>query len=236
MSIPTKITPCPIVDTIVEIRFSTSLPPDAVFGILYNSLKDDFSKVEKFPILGIPEEIRMKDPNLRFKPHYKIYNEKLIIQIGPDIISFGQHLPYQGWEEFSKGIYDVLFKIMNTNIISKIERLGFRYVNFFPNKSIEDLNINLAVNNININSGNTVLRTDFIKEDLISVLQVNNNARINNGNDVGLVIDIDISTTANLDNFFVNKQNIIEKCHDFEKEIFFSLLKTLFLQQLNPIY
>ena len=61
MKIPKKITSCPLVETIVELRFESSLPPDAIFGVIYQKLKSDYPKVDKLPILQIPEEIRFKD-------------------------------------------------------------------------------------------------------------------------------------------------------------------------------
>jgi uncharacterized protein (TIGR04255 family) len=35
---PIKITPCPIVEAIIEIRFTTMLPSEAIFGIIYNAV------------------------------------------------------------------------------------------------------------------------------------------------------------------------------------------------------
>jgi len=64
MSIPKKITPCPIIDSTIELRFQTSVEPGAVFGIVYNAFKKEYPNVEKMPILNVPEQIRLVDPNL----------------------------------------------------------------------------------------------------------------------------------------------------------------------------
>jgi len=72
MKLPLKISPCPIVEALLEIRFTTVIHPDAVFGLFYNALKSDFPKVDNLPILQIPDALRATDPNLKYKPLYKI--------------------------------------------------------------------------------------------------------------------------------------------------------------------
>lgn len=79
MRLPLKIDPCPIIDALVEIRFSTTIHPNAVFGLLYNALQTDFSKVENLPILQWPEAVRSSDPSLQFKPHYKISSKEFVV-------------------------------------------------------------------------------------------------------------------------------------------------------------
>jgi uncharacterized protein (TIGR04255 family) len=69
MKLPKKISPCPIVEAIIEIRFDASLPGDAIFGIIYNMLKDEYTNLEKLPILELPDAIRTTDPNLMYSPH-----------------------------------------------------------------------------------------------------------------------------------------------------------------------
>ncbi|MCE2887858.1 MAG: TIGR04255 family protein, partial [Pseudanabaena sp.] len=74
-SIPKKITPCPILQAVVELRFETVLPSDAVFGILYSLLSSQYNTFEKLPILQIPEILRSQDPNLRYQPAYKLIDD-----------------------------------------------------------------------------------------------------------------------------------------------------------------
>ncbi len=77
MTLPIKIDPCLIIDALVEIRFSTKIHPNAVFGLLCNALQTDFEKVENLPILQLPDSVRSSDPNLQFKPHYRITSKDL---------------------------------------------------------------------------------------------------------------------------------------------------------------
>ena len=84
MKLPKKITPCPIVEAIVEVRFESDIPEDAIFGVIYSKFKEEYSDLEKTALLQLPEQIRSKDPSLKFKPYYKLRNENFILQIGPD--------------------------------------------------------------------------------------------------------------------------------------------------------
>jgi len=42
--LPVSINPCPIAEAIFEVRFETTYPGDAIFGIIYNPFKDEFPK------------------------------------------------------------------------------------------------------------------------------------------------------------------------------------------------
>ena len=80
MSLPIKINPCPIVDCVVELRFKISIEPAAVFGIVYNAFKSDYPTVEKMPVLNLPEEIRLNDPNLIYQPWYRLRNGGFLLR------------------------------------------------------------------------------------------------------------------------------------------------------------
>jgi uncharacterized protein (TIGR04255 family) len=108
MKIPKRINPCPIIEAIVEIRFESGMPPDAVFGVLYNEFKSAYKKVEKLPILQLPEIVRAKDINLRFQPHYKLIQDDFLLQIGPSVLSIVNVNEYVGWNNFSSRIRDIL--------------------------------------------------------------------------------------------------------------------------------
>ena len=56
--LPFSIDPCPILEAIFEIRFESSFPGDAIFGIVYNEFKDEFQEVEQLPVLQLPAAMR----------------------------------------------------------------------------------------------------------------------------------------------------------------------------------
>lgn len=234
MSLPKQISPCPIIDALLEIRFVPNIHQNAVFGLIYNALQEDFPKVDNLPVLQIPEPIRNIDPNLKFKPYYKITNEEYVVQIGPDVLSIASFPKYTGWNKFFTVISEVLNKIEETRVIKNVSRVGIRYINFFDDDIFNKINLNVQLNNSIIDSRSTVVKTEIIQMEYISTLQIANS--VINDERVGSIIDIDTSINNQLDDFFRNKEYIINKGHEFEKELFFSLLKDDFLESLNPEY
>jgi len=235
MKLPKTITPCPIKDALLEIRFSTKMHPNAVFGLIYNALQHDFqNKVESLPILQLPDALRAADPNFKYKPHYKISNNTNVVQIGPEVLSISSYPKYLGWETFSKKIISIIEKVEKIKIIDNVNRLGIRYVNFFETDIFNNINLKICIQDKNINYKNTVIRTEIGLGDFKSTLQIANNAY--NLTTAGSVIDIDTFKEGRLEDFFAQKEKIINAGHTEEKKLFFSLLKKDFLTSLNPEY
>ena len=234
MNLPKKITPCPIVDSVVEIRFSSKVPASAVFGMVYNVLKKDYPTFENLPILQIPEPIRLSDPNFKYKPLYKLSNRETIIQLGNDVISISQSPIYQGWEKYSTEIFKVFKTINDLGIIEDVIRLGIRYSNFFRLDIFDYINLNINLNNEEFKLKNTLFRSEFIDGSWVNTLQVTNMANFNNIN--GSIVDIDTHTESELGKFFSNMEKLIGEGHESEKNLFFNLLKKDFLKSLNPEY
>lgn len=234
MTLPKAISPCPILDALVEIRFSSKIHPSAVFGMIYNVLQDDFPEVENLPVLQLPEAVRATDPNFKFKPHYRISNSNFVTQVGSDVLTISSFPKYVGWEEFSKQIFSILERIEKIDIIDSVIRMGIRYINFFDKDIFKDIDLKIYIGENDIKYKNTVVRTEIEQESFRSSLQVANNASHNSKS--GSVIDIDTFTESNLNEFFKNKESLISEGHNKEKELFYSLLKDDFIKDLNPSY
>lgn len=234
MILPKNINPCPIVDALLEVRFTSRINENAVFGLIYSVLEIDFPQVETLPILQLPGFVRASDPNMRYKPYYKISNDNYVIQIGPEVISISSFPKYLGWDKFSEIIFDVLNKVESIGIINIIERFGIRYINFFDNNIFDKINLNVEIGTNDIPLKNTIIRTEIEQDEFSSTLQIANNAIINEK--LGSIIDIDTFLTNNLDSFFSRKSDLINSGHIKEKELFYSLLKPEFLNTLKPTY
>lgn len=234
MRLPKKITPCPLVESIFELRFESQIPADAIFGIVYSQFKEDYPKVEPLPIQQLPEQIRTNDPNLMFSPHYKLLGENFLIQVGPKVFSVVHAQEYKGWDFFFAEIKRSVEKFQKTEIASEITRAGLRYINVFKDMDVFSRStINLSIGERNLESCSKSITADISSGSFTNTLRMANNAEINIQGDVfnGSVIDIDT--------YIVNPQEIIneaEKAHIEEKNIFFSLLKDDFISDLNPDY
>ena len=239
--LPLRLEKCPLVDALIEIRFESSIISSAIFGIIYNLIRDEYKGiVTNLPILQVPEQIRKNDPNLKFKPLYRIDAEKYIIQIGDDVLCISSKIPYVGWDEFSFRTIELIKKIAEEGIIDKVLRIGHRYVNFFEGDIMDRLTISKPIID-GYHTNNVLVRTEVRDcDDFIDVIQITNSATYKSPSHTdflsGSLIDIDSSKEYE-DNYFLdNLECAINKVHNCEKIMLFSLLTDDFLDTLNPIY
>jgi uncharacterized protein (TIGR04255 family) len=242
MQIPKKITPCPILEAIVEIRFEPEEPDDAIFGIIYNQFKKSFPEIEKLPILQIPDQFRSKDPNLIYKPHYKLIKENYTVQVGPRIFSLVNVKEYSGWDKFLQEIREVFELLSKLQVIKEIKRLGLRYVNLFDNLNIyEKSNLKLVLKDDALIENPINLTTRIASNEFVNQLVMVNHANVavDKVSYAGSLIDIDTnlepfpeSAKTNFDEFI----DIVKRAHEEEKKLFFSLLEDDYLKTLNPEY
>ncbi len=240
MAAPKKITPCPIIESVVEIRFDSAIPAEAIFGVVYNAFNDIFpNKPINLPILQLPEQIRNSDPNLQYKPHYRLSNDTFLFQIGPKSISLINKNEYVGWNILSPKTKECFQKIKAIQIIKTTKRFGLRYMNFFEDLEIyEKINLDLLLNEKPLESDKIFIKTSLKSGDFTRDLKVSNNAKIErNGNEKkGSIIDIDVYLEENGNTIIDQFDSILENAHTKEKELFFSLLKEDFLKEFNPEY
>lgn len=238
MKIPKKINPCPIIEAIVEIRFNSDMPSDAIFGVIYSEFKNEYPKFENLPILQLPETVRMKDLNLKFQPHYKLIHDNYILQIGPNVISVVNTNDYVGWDNFATKIKETIQRVHKLGVIKKFIRLGIRYINFFELDIYENINLKILLSNNPFNSEQLTFRSTIKSGNFLINLQILNNGNISVKKvaKVGSIIDIDTYIQSESTINFENIAELLEEGHNEEKQLFFNLLKNDFLKNLYPEY
>lgn len=240
--IPYKIKKCPIEEAIMEIRFSSNFPSEAVFGVFYPIINSLFKDAEliQLPILQLPEAVRVKDPDLVFNPHHSFQKDNLAISLGPRTICFSNRKPYIGWTAWKNIIGNIVGQLLNAEVFKNIESCGLRYINLFNNEIFAVSNINISLTGHNLHSESTSFRTEIIDNDVLKIIQISNNVKMLSDSEqfYGSIIDIDcISNIQMTSDEFSNQYNdILTKLHKKEKEQFFSLLNDDFILQLEPVY
>jgi len=235
-SLPKKITPCPIMEAIVEFRFDSPFPHDSIFGIIYNAFREDYADVQELPILQLPEIVRKKDPLLLFKPYYKLASkDNFLLQVGARVISLISCNPYCGWSVFSERLNNLIQKVAELSIISSYTRVGIRYINGFDCNILEHINLTLNMRDKQISDRVTFIQMDCPSNSFISTLRITNNAKIKkeSSNTNGSIIDID----TYIENPGSDLAKVINEGHLEEKKLFFDLVKHEFVKKnLNPEY
>jgi len=230
----------PIVDSICEIRFDSSLPMDIVPGVITSALKTlKISEIEKLPILQIPESVRNMDSNLLYAPYYKAKVEDFTLQFGARVISISSPMPYIGWEQFLPMIEKVLKEVLATDeVMTQIKRIAIRTVNFFEDDILDNLQFKVSTP---ISGKKTQYHyTDHYEDKgfIVRTTIANNASRAipQKEMELGSVLDIDSYTEKNSNADLTLIMSNIGITHEKGKNIFFDLLNQDFLNTLGPAY
>lgn len=237
---PKKLNECPLVDALIEIRFISELDKNAVFGYIYSLLRNDYSgPVVNLPLSQIPIQIREHDPNLQYKPLYRIDGKDTVLQLGSDVICISSKIPYIGWDALSSKAEKIFTKLVEQRAVKTVIRLGHRYVNFFEGNI--DSKLELTVHFVpGYSYKNIQIRSEIQEGNFMSTLQYSNSASYQpeqlSQQLLGSIIDIDTFRVYDGDYFIQNIRSEIDQAHEYEKRLFYSLLKNDFIDQLNPEY
>ncbi len=239
MKLPLSITPCPIAQAVVEVRFDTDTPEDAAFGLVYNALKVDFPKNTALPMASLPAEFRKSDPNLSHQPLHRLDGEHLTVLVGAQAVTVGVRGAYPGWALAAERFRATLARIAQTGLIRTPRRFGLRYISFFQGDIFPNLALSIAVAEEPIIGEGTHIKTVLQAEGCRLLLQVGKDLMlVGEQKKSGSIIDIDAFVTEPeaTNGFDVALADFLEKAHLAEKQLFFKLLKTEFLDTFNPIY
>lgn len=185
-----------ILEAIIEIRFSSTIPGSALVGLIFDKIKHKYDGPIDLPILQIPENIRKTDLSLKFKPYYQFKNEDYSIEIGPDVLimrnqPFENGREYAGWKKILPEFEKLLDIINSLKIISNCERIGIRYINFFKINIFDQ--INFKIDTCDIKPNKQFLKFQYSEEGFDNQTTLSNNANVSIADKIynGSVIDMD---------------------------------------------
>jgi len=241
---PVKLGNSPLLEVLLEIRFKPATPAagDVLLGLLYSNLKADYPAVVPLPTATIPREIKDSNPNLAYLPSHRIGGEEMSIQVGDRIVALST-TKYPGWSKFKTQAVELLDSIRETELVTSIERVSFRYINVIDAQPDEDqlsfLNIRFEIVGRRPPQKGLHLRSEFDEKDFITVIQIAPNAAAKTPSGratSGLLIDLDTIRSTPPPDFFVSPENLLEQGHNAVKRVFYSLLTEDTLQRLAPGY
>jgi uncharacterized protein (TIGR04255 family) len=155
-------------------------------------------------------------------------------------ITFNINQEYLGWDNYFTRIQSILKLLFDRNIITKVNRIGLRYISQFDNIAIHQ-NINGNIN-LDFVEGDIygMSRFELYVKEFIVLLTLTNKQQVPENiskADYISIVDVDVVKVFNqLINDYEQVIRLIDEAHSIEKEVFFTLLKQGFLQTLNPKY
>ena len=238
MKLPDKISPNPLLSSVVDIRFLSNIVPSELLSSVVPILSKEFPNIVHS---NIPFAIK-GDPQFQFLAEYVFSNDKFSVSIDNNVISFENLGNYYGWSIYYELIKSVLKKLNPILKPSKIIRVAARYISLFnsPDKLSENIIISEPFQKLsNIVQKNLAIESSFIKEDFQIRLKVSQNGTVRTGliSKKGMYIDIDTAKEVQLPTSFNDDLfEIIGNTHFQGKSFFFNLLQPAFLNSLNPEY
>jgi len=241
VKLPVKISPCPLVETIAEIRFEPEGPAQAVFGLVYQPLRKSFPQVVALPSAAFPETVAEQNPALKYQPHYRLDAESFSVMVGPRSIAVATRGEYLGWATVFPKFAETLHEALATGVAHRVERFGLRFINFFDGDVFPNVRLLFSFLDAPLVGSETFLKTVLDLGEIKAVLQVGKDLTLHvpfRPTGIGSIIDIDCFVPDPPASKFLDGEvsRFLQTAHDREKEIFFSLLKDDFLQQFNPQY
>ncbi len=233
VKIAKTLNPAPIIETVVEVRFESTLPSQDVIYKLLMEFGKEYS-IKDLPISEIPPEFRDRDPQFRYVPVKQLLKDGLIFQIGGRVISVVNKAPYVGWSVLKDRVGIMIEKLRSAEVVSQYKRIGIRYLNAIDSNILDNINITIESPLKKISDENVELKLGFLHNQYKVTIKLSNSLIkiVNEARIVGTLIDIDVFTGE----FKEDKlEDMVIGAHLLEKQIFFSLIKKDFIDQnFNP--
>ncbi len=244
--IPSKISECPIIDAILEIRYLPSIPLEVMVGMIYGALQQSHNsdrniqlgELQRLPVNDIPIAVRNNDDNLKNQPHYMIDYNGLSFRVAMSNVSIAIKEKYPGWNAFRNGIKEIIAAVSPLDVIKSPLRIGLRYTSFFNSNIFEKTKLELKLFGNGVLEANNAVFTNWNDGTLSCSLQVANNVIVSKDKQTkqGSIIDVDVSTKDTATINVTRIDEVLEHLHNYEKKVFFNLLTDEFLTTLMPIY
>jgi uncharacterized protein (TIGR04255 family) len=239
--LPTRITPCSIVNAITEVRFQTDQSPTVVPGLIYSAVRERFPKQAELDQAQIPDAARAKMPDLRYAPTVVMHGEQLSLHVGPRsfFLSMNDSGEYPGWTTYREMVTWVLHQLRPLKMIKAPERLGLRYSDFFGHPLRQCLQCDLLIGGKSETDQPLHVTSHLTRQNHVCRVQITSPAILESpkGAKQGCLLDVDMGFTVDPQLFWDQAVARFDQAHKVQKEMFFrELLKPAFLATLNPEY
>lgn len=233
MQIPRKIDDR-LQDAIVSIQFEPGVPEKTVEGYFHANLKDLYQPV----LLNQSNTIQINQLIVQPQQTYYVHKEgHFRVEIGVNSITFNLIGAYAGWSQYRKVMNDTLSPLIEKGVITKVSRIGIRYISVFDQIRIFDqVKSTLRFDPFDETSSRAQFRIELNRDPFLIVISLINAIPKTDG-DLYSITDMDTIKVFDPERLPANEvMDWLENGHTEQKEVFFSLLKQEFINFLNPTY
>ena len=240
---PKQLGKSPLVEAIFEMRFEADAPVagDLLPGLLYSLMKNQYPQVIPLALSSIPREIRDKTADLSYQPSHRLTNGPHSVQVGDRVLTVNS-LDYPGWAKFKEHVASALLAIKGTELVKRVERFSFKYVNLIEAAPTEAqlslLNLRVELIDGPPRERGFRLRVERDDDDFQTIIEMIPNTTAKHTRAAkqvsGLLITVDTIRSKVGEAFLTNK-SALEEAHSVLKKTFFSLLTEDAVRRLEPI-
>jgi uncharacterized protein (TIGR04255 family) len=237
--LPSKITPCSIVEAVLEVRFATAESWTTLPGLLYAQIRDRYPEQKDLPLTRIPEDIRRQEPALLYKPLVQFLSPGFLVQLGARVVSLvTKPNEYPGWAKTENEMAWLLKQARQAGFVAEAERLSVRYIDFFEFDIFPKLLLNAVVGAQPLAGNELSITTVLRSGPWTSRLALAHGARLATGRDVREGSGVGVETWVGSLNFdlFENGLEKFREAHLLTNQIFFGLMRPEFLTTLKAEY
>jgi uncharacterized protein (TIGR04255 family) len=236
--LPTRISPCPIIEAILEVRFVTGEDWSVLPGLLYTRIRDRYGEKKLLPLSQLPEELRRSDPALIHQPLVQFLRPGFVVQFGPRVLALAAVGEYPGWSAIRNEMEWLLARVQEAGFLLEGERLGMRYIDFFPGDVFPNLVIRTMVGETPLDGSEMALTKVLRHPPFTARLVLNNSSMVTVGDEArrGSILDLDLWVGPSHFDVFTNGIERFSEAHELNKQVFFGLLRPEFLATFSPEY
>jgi uncharacterized protein (TIGR04255 family) len=247
--VPKKINPDNIINAVVEVKYSSNYPFELQAGLLFPVFDETYTYTSRLlksphPYLSMISPPFLEAP-LNLNGVSLFYNDKISVRIAPNSFVISCLDKYIGWHEFGPQIEKVIATITKAGYITKWNRVGLRYITEYVNTDLKECtHFSFRFGIPESTSSLTGFHTEFEYQGIKVIINLSNQIPVPRQPSPGAVPEIIPTSLIDVDaikeSLDITEQKAlleeIEKVHDMEKEVFFSLLTEEFIETLNPEY
>lgn len=131
-AIPIRLKKEPLIEAIWQVQFDSPGARDALPGLLYASLRKQYSEVrlQRLPAASIPAIIAETEPSLQLeaKDRLDAPQAAFIWQIGDRVATVNCRKPYAGWSSFKGCILDLIQTMEESGLVPSPQRHSLRFI------------------------------------------------------------------------------------------------------------
>jgi len=242
--IPKRLKKEPLLEALWEIRFKSDNESvgELLPGLVFKAMGTAYPKIERLPAANLPLYVLQQETTLHYVPTIRLEGDPYSIQIGKHVVSLSCRRPYTGWGQFEPRIFELAAMLRETNLLTRLERFSLKYIDIIPWStlpSLKPLQILIKLGEHELTNNPIQLRTELRENGFLHIIQIASSAQaaLPTGEIFeGVLIDIDTIYQQESNDFWPDFNHLLKHAHRLSKNLFFRLLTSEMIDQLEPEY